>query len=64
MSNTVVYTIIHNGEAVVTPAVPVTMSHDAIKDQCVSRWPELANSIMNISASNVITFTLPTASKQ
>lgn len=64
MSNTVVYNIVHNGETVTTPAVPVTMSSDAIKDQCVSRWPELANSVMNISASNVITFMLPTASKQ
>ena len=64
MSNTVVYTIVHNGETVTTPAVPVTMTHDAIKAQCVSRWPELANSIMSVSANNVITFTLPTASKQ
>ena len=64
MSNTVVYTIVHNGETVVTPAVPVTMSRDAIKDQCVGRWPELQNAQMHISASNVITFTLPTASKQ
>lgn len=64
MSNTVVYTIVHNGETVVTPAVPATMSRDAIKDQCVSRWPELANATMSVSANNVITFALPTASKQ
>lgn len=64
MSNTVVYTIIHNGETVTTPSVPATMAHDAIKAQCVSRWPELSNSVMSVSANNVITFTLPTASKQ
>lgn len=64
MSNTIVYTIVHNGETITTPSVPSTMSRDAIKAQCVSRWPELQEATMNISSSNVITFTLPTASKQ
>lgn len=64
MSDTIVYTFSHNGEQFPTPPVPVSMSRDAIKAAAASRWPEVANAVMNISADNVITFSLPTAGKQ
>lgn len=61
---TTVFTIVYNGERIVTPPVPLTMTREEIKSQCVSRWPELANAVMNVSDDNVITFVLPTANKQ
>ena len=64
MSQLVSYTFIHNGERVVTQPVPVNLSQDVIMQQAVTRWPELANAQMHMDSNHVITFSLPTATKQ
>lgn len=56
------YTISHNGETHTTPDLPSDFSRDAIKAQCVSRWPEVANATMNVTGDR-ITFTLAQGNK-
>lgn len=62
--STVTYTFRHNGEVIHTPPVPSTLSREEIQRQASQRWPEVAYAVMNIDNNNVITFQLPTATKQ
>lgn len=57
-----IYTISHNGETHTTPDLPAGFSTDAIKAQCVSKWPEVANATMRVNGSN-ITFELAQGNK-
>ena len=62
--STVVYTIQHNGETITTKPVSTSLSRADIQAQVARKWPEVASATMNISANNVITFTLATGTKQ
>ena len=56
-----VYTIQYDNQSIQTR--DTNASHEEIKRQVVSRWPELATANMNVSPNNVITFTLNEGTK-